>query len=80
MNAPIDNALVNADLAEANGELARLSAVQSDSLARARLRLMQGDETAVLAVDSILDLRVTMPVYRLADATKTIARLAQRAV
>jgi hypothetical protein len=80
MNAPIDNALVNADLAEANGELARLSAVQSDSLARARLRLMQGDETAVLAVDSILDLRVTMPVYRLADATKTIARLAKRAV
>lgn len=79
MTAPIDNALVLNDLAEANGELARLSATQTEALDRARLRLMHGDETAVLAVESILDLRVTMPVYRLADAEKTIKRLGKRA-
>lgn len=79
MTSPTENALVLNDLAETNGDLARLSAAQTEALDRARLRLMHGDETAALAVESILDLRVTMPIYRLADAEKTIARLAKRA-
>jgi hypothetical protein len=79
MTIAIDNALVNADNAEARGDLARLSETQTDTLTRARLRLMNGDETAALAVESILDLRVTMPVYRLDEAHKMIRRLTKRA-
>lgn len=75
----IDNLIVLSDRAEANGDLTRLSATQADALTRARLRLLHGDETAALAVESVLDLRVTMPVYRLVDAQKTITRLAKRA-
>lgn len=80
MTTHAENTLVAVDSAEARGDLSRLSVAQTETLTRARLRLMHGDETAALAAESIIDLRVTMPVYRLDEATKTIARLGKRAV
>jgi hypothetical protein len=79
MNAAIENALVSADLAEVKGEVARLSHAQRELLTRATLRLAEGDAGAILAVESVLNLTVTMPAYRLADATKKVAALAKKA-
>ena len=79
MNATADNLLVSLDLAESRGEVARLSAEQAETFGRAKVRLMQGDSTVALALASLFDQTVSMPVYRWTDASKRVAALAKKA-
>ena len=79
MNATADNLLVSLDLAESRGEVARLSAEQAETFARAKVRLMEGDSTVALALASLFDQTVSMPVYRWTDASKRVTTLAKKA-
>jgi hypothetical protein len=79
MNDLLD-AIVALDHREASTDhLHRLSEAQSEELAQARLRLMEGDATALHAIETILDRVVAVPVYALEKARKDFGRLAARA-
>lgn len=75
----IENTLVALDLAELNGDVARLSAKQTEIFGRAKLRLADGDIGSLAAIQSLLDAQLSMPAYRFDDAVAAVAKLAKKA-